>query len=214
MPRPSAEQISRRYDRLAQIYGPISVAFLLRQRLRDEAVRQLELSPGASVLEVGCGTGANLGRLVDAVGPTGRVTGLDLSPGMLKRAERLLSEKRWQNVTLLEQDAESLDGAERFDAVLFSLSYSVLPEPRKTLQGTWELLAPGGSLVIMDAGVPEGRLGRLLRPLVTAISRATVLGNPDSRPWEELARLGSDVATTRFQAGTYFVCRAQKPVKA
>jgi hypothetical protein len=64
----------------------------------------------------------------------------------------------------------------------------------------------------MDAGLPEGQLGRLLRPLANAVSRATVLGDPDSRPWQDLAGLGAaEIETTRFQAGTYFVCSARRP---
>jgi demethylmenaquinone methyltransferase/2-methoxy-6-polyprenyl-1,4-benzoquinol methylase len=210
--RHSAEQISRRYDRLALIYGPLSVALMLRRRTRDEAVRRLRLGPGDSVLEVGSGTGANLGRLVGAVGPAGSVTGIDLSPAMLERAEGVRAANGWENVTLLEQDAGRLDGSDRFDAVLFSLSYSVLPEPRRTLEAVWERLRPEGSIVIMDAGLPGGRLGLLLRPLANAVSRATVLGDPDSRPWEDIAGLGgAELDTVRFQAGTYFVCSARKP---
>jgi demethylmenaquinone methyltransferase/2-methoxy-6-polyprenyl-1,4-benzoquinol methylase len=208
--RATSDQIARRYDRLAGAFGPISVAFMLRPRLRDVAVRGLELERGAAVLEVGCGTGANLERLVAAVGPGGRVTGIDISAGMLERAERLRSARRWENVTLLVADAETLDG-EGYDAILFSLSYSVLPRPVRTLEAAWGALCPGGTVVIMDAGLPASRLGRVLRPLATAASRATVLGDPDSRPWEDLARLGAEVETTKFQAGTYFVCRGTKP---
>lgn len=57
-----------------------------------------------------------------------------------------------------------------------------------------------------------GRIGRLLRPFAGAVSRATVLGDPDSRPWEDLAELGTtELDTVRFQAGTYFVCSARRP---
>jgi SAM-dependent methyltransferase len=99
-----------------------------------------------------------------------------------------------------------------FDAVLFSLSYSVLPDPRTTLAAVWSLLCPGGRIVVMDAGLPEGPLGVLLRPLASAVSRATVLGDPESHPWEDLAELGAaGVETTRFQAGSYFVCSARRP---
>ncbi len=212
MPRASPEQISRRYDRLATIYSPLSVALMLPSRIRDEAVGRLCLGAGDAVLEVGCGTGANLGRLVAGVGPAGAVTGIDLSPRMLERAERLRLRSGWDNVSLLEHDAAGLDTDVPFDAVLFSLSYSVLPEPRRTLAAVWERLTPGGRIVVMDAGLSEGRLGRLLRPLAAAVSRVTVLGDPDSRPWEHLAELGAaDLDTIRFQAGTYFVCSARRP---
>jgi ubiquinone/menaquinone biosynthesis C-methylase UbiE len=190
----------------------MSVALMLPSRIRGEAVARLGLAPGDSVLEVGCGTGANLDRLVAAVGPAGMVTGVDLSPGMLARAEALRRRGGWANVTLLERDAGSLDGPDRFDAVLFSLSYSVLPDPLGTLNAVWERLRPGGRIVVMDAAVPEGRLGRLLLPLASAVSRATVLGDPDSRPWEELEKVGAgDIDTVRLHAGTYFICGARRP---
>lgn len=210
----SAAQISHRYDRIARIYSPISVAFMFRTRMRDEAVRRLGLRPGASVLEVGSGTGANLGRLVEAVGPAGRIVGIDLSAEMLARADRLRLANDWKGVTLLRTDAEVFDSDERFEAILFSLSYSVLPEPRRTLERVWGQLSPGGTVVIMDSGLPESRFGRALRPFATALSRATVLGDPDTRPWDDLDRLGADVETTRFQGGTYFVCRGRKPTRA
>jgi ubiquinone/menaquinone biosynthesis C-methylase UbiE len=210
--RPSSKQVSHRYDRLAVIYGPLSIALMLRRRARDEAVRALRLGAGDSVLEVGCGTGANLGRLVAVVGPTGSVTGIDISPAMLSRAESRRCENGWSNVVLLERDAGEIGGGDRVDAVLFSLSYSVLPEPEATLAAVWERLEAGGRVVVMDAALPEGRLGRVLRPLAAAVSRATVLGDPDSRPWEDLAALGADdVDTVRFQAGTYYVCSARRP---
>ena len=102
-----------------------------------------------------------------------------------------------------------------FEAILFSLSYSVLPEPRRTLGAVWGPLLPGGTVVIMDSGLPESRFGRALRPFATALSRATVLGDPDTRPWDDLDELGAGgVETTRFQGGTYFVCRGRKPARA
>ena len=54
---------------------------------RASAVEHLQLCDGDSVAEIGCGTGISLPYLADAVGPSGRVYGVDLSPGMLQRAQ-------------------------------------------------------------------------------------------------------------------------------
>ena len=51
--------------------------------------KRLDLKPGDHVLEIGCGTGRNLPYLRDAVGPQGRVYGVDISAGMLERAQTL-----------------------------------------------------------------------------------------------------------------------------
>jgi phosphatidylethanolamine/phosphatidyl-N-methylethanolamine N-methyltransferase len=204
--------VSRRYDRVAPFYGLLSRIFLLRSGIRRAAVEALRLKPGDAVLEIGCGTGANLELLAAAVGQSGRVIGLDLSPQMLSRAEALRRERGWQNVDLSRRDAAALDVARgSVDGVLFSLSYTVLPDREGTLAAAWGALAPGGRLVVMDAAAPEGAIGRLLAPLMRVLGAVTVLGDPLARPWDDLAALGAEVEVRRFQAGTYFVCAATKP---
>ncbi|HKI42463.1 MAG TPA: hypothetical protein VKA66_19295, partial [Mycobacterium sp.] len=77
------------------------------------------------------------------------------------------------------------------------------------LQKAWEALRPGGRLVVMDAGLPENRLGRLLAPFGEAI--ATVFpGDPYSRPWEDLRVLSETIITEPFQLGIYFICTVIK----
>ena len=117
---------ARRYDRLAPLYGAISVAFGLRPAVRRAAVEQLALAPGDSVLEVGCGRGDNLELLRAAVGESGRVVGTDVSAGMLARAEERCRRGGWANVRLLKQAAERLSVPGCFDAVLFALQEAAL----------------------------------------------------------------------------------------
>lgn len=202
--------VRRRYDRLARFFVLFEWLFLLPRGIRRRAVERLELKPGGRVLEVGCGTGRNLVHLVRAVGPHGRVCGIDLSEGMLREARALSAGAGWRNVTLLREDAADYALPELFDGVIFSLSYAVIPRHREALRRAWEHLRPGGYVVIMDAKLPSGFLGRLLHPFVVWASRATVLGNPDIRPWDELAELTDDVSCEEVQFGTYYVCRGRK----
>ncbi|WP_233745491.1 class I SAM-dependent methyltransferase [Halobacterium bonnevillei] len=57
--------------------------------------------PATPAVDLGCGTGANLRHLRDRVGPTGTVVGVDLTPGMLARAESRVERAGWQNVHLV-----------------------------------------------------------------------------------------------------------------
>jgi ubiquinone/menaquinone biosynthesis C-methylase UbiE len=202
--------VSRRYDRLAPIYRAILPFFLLPRGARRAAVDALDLSPGASVLEVGCGSGRNLPLLVDAVGPSGKVYGVDISTGMLDRAKRLVDRRGWSNVELRVEDAARLTRPDELDGVLFGLSYAVLPERRTALEAGWKLLRLGGRLVIVEGRLPDNLLGRLLRAPTLALSRLTVLGDPDARGWEDLAELSPDVRTRWLQFGMYYVSRAVK----
>jgi ubiquinone/menaquinone biosynthesis C-methylase UbiE len=206
----SVTKVSRRYDRLAPLYRALLPLFLLPPRARRAAVEALDLSAGASVLEVGCGSGRNLPLLVDAVGPSGKVYGIDVSTGMLDRAKDLVERRGWSNVELRVEDAARLSGPDQLDGVLFGLSYAVLPEPRTALKAGWHLLRPGGRLVIVEGSLPDNLLGRLLRPPVLALSRLTVLGDPDVHGWKDLAELSPDVQTRWLQFGTYYVSRAVK----
>lgn len=202
--------VRQRYNRLARFFVFFEWFFLLPRGIRRRAVRRLELKPGARVLEVGCGTGRNLTHLVQAVGAAGHVYGVDLSEGMLREAEGLCARAGWRNVTLIQADAADYVLPEPVDGVIFSLSYAVIPQHREALRRAWEQLRPGGRVVIMDAKLPSGLLGKLLRPFVVWVSRATVLGNPGIRPWDELRELTDEVSCEEIQFETYYICWGRK----
>lgn len=208
--RQSLAGVTAGYDRMAGWYRLAEPAVALPIGLRRRAVARLALQDGDTVFEVGCGTGRNLRLLRDCVGSTGEVVGVDVSSGMLARARRLVSRHRWSNVRLIQQDAAALALDTEMNAALFSLSYSVLPDRDAVLDNVWRMLRPGARLVVMDAGLPESRLGRALTGFGELVAR-TFPGDPYSRPWEDLMRLSPSVATERFQFGTYFVCTVSKP---
>jgi ubiquinone/menaquinone biosynthesis C-methylase UbiE len=210
-PRESLETITRRYDRLARFYRVLEPLYLIHDGARRKAVQALDLAPGDTVLEIGCGTGRNLAHLLDAVGEQGTVIGVDASAGMLAEAHKLAARRRWSNVRLLKQDAAQLCVEDNLDAVLFSLSYSVIPDPRPALHAAWGQLGGGGRIVVMDAGLPETLLGRILRPAARALI-GLAPGDPYSRPWEDLATL-APVSSRRFLASLYYVCFITKPAR-
>lgn len=76
------------YDQLSGVYDRWFDRF--EDRLRREALRLLDLQPGERVIELGTGTGRALPLLCQAVAEGGRVVGIDLSAGMLRRARRRL----------------------------------------------------------------------------------------------------------------------------
>ncbi len=204
------EFIRRRYNRLAAIYPVFELMFWLPWGIRARAAERLGLKPGDRVLEVGCGTGRNLPYLVKAVGPEGRVYGVDLSDGMLARARDLCERRGWKNVTLFRQDASVMNLPERVEAVLFSLSYAVMPEPQRVLEHVWNFVREGGRVVIVDAKLLPGLLGKLQRPLVLRVMRATVLGDPDVHPWDDLRRLTPHFQMEEINLGTYYICCGTK----
>ena len=163
-----------------------------------------------SVLEVGSGTGRNLSFLCNAVGQAGKVYGVDVSAGMLKKADRLRRHNNWRNVELIRADVAGFVAPEPLDAVLFGFSYNTIPHRQAVLRHVWDQLRPGGRIVIMEAKAPPGWCGKLTLPFGAWLMKHTLLGNPFVRPWEHLAALTDDLAIKEYLFGAYYICHGSK----
>jgi len=203
--------VSSRYDRIAPLIPLFDRLLFVPWNLRKNAVRSLGLSRGDCVLDIGCGTGRNFPHLYDMVGSSGRIYGIDISRGMLRKAQQVRDGNGWQNITLTECDAAEYVTPEPLDAVLFSLSFNTMPHHRAVLRNMWNQLRPGGCLVIMDAKVPPGFGGRLILPFSLWLMKHTMLGNPLIHPWEVLAETAGDVEMSESMFSSYYICSATKP---
>lgn len=204
------EAVVRRYDRLASLITFFEWLLFVPPGFRRKAAARLDLKPGDHVLEIGCGTGRNLPYLRDAVGPQGRVYGVDISAGMLARARTLRDRHHWDNVEFINTDAVDYQPSRPLDGVMFGLSYNTMPHHLAVLRHAWSLLRPGGSLVIMDAKLPPGLGGKLVLPFALWLMKRTMLGNPLIRPWDDLARLTDECDMQELMFGSYYICRGIK----
>jgi ubiquinone/menaquinone biosynthesis C-methylase UbiE len=148
---------------------------------RKQALELLNLQPGERVLWVGCGTGADLPLLPEEV----NAVGIDLSPAMLARARQKLP-LPGREVTLLQGDAQQIlvDEAS-FDAVIFNLILSVIPDGAACLRENLRALKPGGRAVVFDKFLPDdGRLTPRRRLLNLG---STLFGTDITRRFGDLA---------------------------
>ena len=202
--------IARRYDRFAGLIGLFDLLLFLPQHLRGRAVARLNLKPGERVLEIGCGTGRNFPFLREAVGPTGTVYGVDLSSGMLRRAQERCQREGWTNVELTQCDAIEYIPCEPLDGIMFGLCYNTMPHHLAVLRHAWKHLRPGGRIVIMDGKLPYGRGGKLALPFGLWLMKHTLLGNPFIRPWNDLAAIADAFEMEEFLFGSWYVCWGTK----
>lgn len=136
----------------------------LGQAFRDETLRHAALREGASVLEVGCGTGVLSRLAAQRVGASGYVAGIDPAPQMIAIARdnaRHTAPPVEYKLAAIEQ--LPFDSA-RFDVVFASLMLHHLPPEvkRAGLREVWRVLKPGGHLVIADLDRPANRAWWLL----------------------------------------------------
>ncbi|EMA54096.1 class I SAM-dependent methyltransferase [Halococcus thailandensis] len=137
------------YGRWARLYDIIATLPGIGS-WRERAVESLALSPGDTVVEMGCGTGANLPYLREAVGPSGTVVGIDFTHGMLGRARRHVATAGWTNVHLVRGDATA-PPIERADAVLASFVVGMLGDPAAVVEDWLALVRSGGRVALLDA---------------------------------------------------------------
>jgi ubiquinone/menaquinone biosynthesis C-methylase UbiE len=96
---------------------------------RLQVVDLLGLRPGATVIDVGCGSGLCFDALQQRIGPGGTIVGIDASPDMLDLARQLTVDRGWDNVVLVEAPAEETVVRGAADAVLFCAVHDVLQSP-------------------------------------------------------------------------------------
>jgi demethylmenaquinone methyltransferase/2-methoxy-6-polyprenyl-1,4-benzoquinol methylase len=124
--RPDPSPAQAQYRRRAAHYDAELAPF---EPLRREALDLLELRPGDTVLDVGCGTGLSFEGLVAKVGPHGHVVGIDPSPDMLARARTRIARHHWSGITLVPATAAAAPLHGRADAALFHFTHDVLRDP-------------------------------------------------------------------------------------
>lgn len=115
-------------DQLAYWNGPSGERWAEQQETLDASLRPMAEAAlkvaapkaGDHVLDIGCGTGATSLMLGDMVGPSGRVTGIDISKPMLARAIARADELKATNVTFIEADAATHEFSSQWFDVLFS----------------------------------------------------------------------------------------------
>ncbi|MGW0119391.1 class I SAM-dependent methyltransferase [Streptomyces sp. NPDC003327] len=149
--RQALSSVEHGYDLLADKFD--ATPFRTPDRLLDPVTRTLEeLGPFDTGLDVCCGTGAGLSVLRSVC--AGRVAGVDLSTGMLRRARRA-----HPAATLVRADALALPFAPVFDlAVSFGAFGHFLPDAQRTLfTQVHAALRPGGTFAFpLPAPPPVG----------------------------------------------------------
>src|SRR3954468_16088682 len=174
------------------------------QRFRKEIVDRLPLRPGDVVLDVGCGTGLCFEALIDRVGPTGRVIGIDAAPDMVTVARQRAAHAGWSNVELHDARVADVRLEVTADAALFCAVHDIM-QSELALRTILARVKPGG-------WVAAGG-GKWADPWLIGVNyhvralHAPYVTDFDGfdRPWRRLDRLISDLQVHDLAFGTGYV---------
>ena len=112
------------------------------------------LQPGEDVLDVGSGAGMDTLVAAQMVGPSGSVTGIDMTPEMVAKARGSVAEMGLGNVTIVEGSAEHLpfDDAS-FDVVISNGVIDLIPDKDAVFSEITRVLRSGGRIQLADVTI-------------------------------------------------------------
>jgi SAM-dependent methyltransferase len=198
--RRSKHRSRSRYAHIGRLYDLVSLERPLYRRPRRQLMAMLGPLAGATVVDVGCGTGLNLRSLQHIVGPTGRIVGIDASASMLDTARRRIRRAGWTNIALIHAPLEELVPSlataqiplDEITAVVATFVVSILDDDVDFWRAIDAIATLRPVLVaVADLGDATGS-GPLRRAALRALA---VLGGSrlDVRPWADLAARTTDV---------------------
>lgn len=116
------------------------------------------VNEGVAVLDIGCGAGVDTILAAMMAGPSGKATGVDIVPEMLRRAEENLKMTDLKNVIFKKASGEKLPFEDNsFDVLISNSVINLIPDKVGTLKEAMRVLKPGGRLMIADQ-IMVGRL--------------------------------------------------------
>jgi len=154
---------------LNSVFGPPSLALSMQryrrhasgydasarrgERWRTAAIETLALRAGETVLEPGCGTGLSFPCMADAVGPAGRVIGIESSTEMAAQAYRRISAHGLTNVSVIEGAVHQVP-VPPWDALLLHYVHDILRDPR-SVAAIMAMGRPGARVAVIGMRLPS-----------------------------------------------------------
>lgn len=176
----------------------------LSERLRQRAFAESPLRAGDVVLDVGCVTGLSFPFIEKAIGPSGRLIGIEQSPEMLAVARERVEAAAWKNVSLIETSAEEAEIPVAVDALIFFVTHDIV-RSQAALDNVFGSVKPGAQVLVVGSkwapwwAFPVN-LGVwfLARQYITTFEGLR-------RPWDRLTRFVPDLRVKQILLGAFYI---------
>lgn len=133
------------YRRYGRLYNLVFGAIM--EPGRRQAIKLMNCQTGDHVLELGVGTGLALPYYPREI----KITGIDLSPEMLRQAQQTITRHGMENVELIQMDAQALEFPDHsFNKIAVMYVASVVPDPKAMLAELRRVCQPNGDIFVMN----------------------------------------------------------------
>lgn len=155
--RTKAERVHHVFEKIYSKYDVMNsvISFQRHKAWRKDVMKRMNVQKGSHALDVCCGTGDWTFSLAEAVGPEGKVKGLDFSQNMLSIGKKRLEELDFDQVSFIHGDAMNLPFEDNtFDYVTIGFGLRNVPDYLKVLKEMTRVVKPGGKVVCLDTSQP------------------------------------------------------------
>jgi ubiquinone/menaquinone biosynthesis C-methylase UbiE len=191
-----SDKVKKRFDRIAWIYdfmeSPMEILSVASWR------RDLLSGVTGKVLEVGVGTGKNLPYYPEGI----ELTGVDISPKMLERAQRN-AETLKIKANLLVMDIEQMSFPDRcFDYVVATFVFCSVSDPIKGLREVRRVLKDDGTALFLEHVRSENWLLGTIMDFFNPVVRSLIGPNINRRTVENIRMAGFEIVSEKNMGGT------------
>ena len=156
---PKKEKIEQMFNDIAPSYDRLNhlMSLVIDNIWRKKAIKEIVDGTQQQILDVACGTGDSTIAIAKAMEPGGRVTGIDISAGMMEPLMRKAAhEGVHDRIKLLQADALQMPfEADTFHRVTCAFGIRNFEDRKKGLAEFLRVLKPGGKAVILELGIPD-----------------------------------------------------------
>jgi demethylmenaquinone methyltransferase/2-methoxy-6-polyprenyl-1,4-benzoquinol methylase len=141
------------------------ISFHLLQYWRNQILAHAPLPLGATVYDLGCGSGNNFAALTRKIGTSGKIIGVDFSNKMMQKAQALIHQNHWTHIELITGDfIENTSFQQKADTILstFCLKTMSTEQYPAFANQTWRLLKSNGTCVLGEFSLPKASIPAFL----------------------------------------------------
>jgi SAM-dependent methyltransferase len=184
--------------------------FFFIKSLRKKAVAELQLQAGSRVLDAGCGPGGTFPYLVEAVGPSGEVVGVEISPEVTINAKRRIEANRWNNVRVVVGDGRTVKLDGKFDGLVMFAAPDIYAST-EALANLLPYLNPDARMIAFGAKLSRRPLGKFFNLIFRSLMKLSVESTPalNYEPWSAFEGELSNIHVQEYSFGCMFLAWGQ-----